>query len=274
MGHSVWAERYDRELKDVFEVQDDIARSITQALRITLSPQEEQVIARKPTENLQAYDLYLRGRNYTRREKSGIRDADVRTRDQAGPGLRAGARGDRQRLRSMYEWHGREPRWIERGLAACERALALEQELPEALVARARIRYVLRNYDDAIRDVQAALRKKSDCDGAYNVLGRALFNADRIEEAAELVERAIEANGNDYNMYIPFTNTLEKLEKKASLVRSAAAGSSRSGAPTRRGAGRCARPHSSGGRSGASEPGRRRRAGTGEGRRAAAKLFQ
>src|SRR5437667_294608 len=67
-GHTVWADRYDREMKDVFEVQDDIARSITQALRISLSPQEEKTIARKPTENLQAYDYLLRGRSYTRRE--------------------------------------------------------------------------------------------------------------------------------------------------------------------------------------------------------------
>jgi hypothetical protein len=67
-GHSVWAERYDREMKDVFEVQEDIARCIAQALRISLSPQEEQTITRKPTENLQAYDFFLRGRNYTRRQ--------------------------------------------------------------------------------------------------------------------------------------------------------------------------------------------------------------
>jgi TolB-like protein len=63
-GHSIWAERYDRELKDVFEVQDEIARSISQALRIKLSPQEEKAIARKQTENAQAYDYYLRGRQF------------------------------------------------------------------------------------------------------------------------------------------------------------------------------------------------------------------
>ncbi|HTK95825.1 MAG TPA: serine/threonine-protein kinase, partial [Terriglobales bacterium] len=65
--HSVWAERYDRQLQDVFAIQDEIARSIAQALRITLSPHEEKTIARKPTENAQAYDFYLRGRSYTRR---------------------------------------------------------------------------------------------------------------------------------------------------------------------------------------------------------------
>ena len=66
--HSVWAERYDRQLEDVFAIQDEIARSIAQALRITLTPQEEKVIGLKPTENTQAYDFYLRGRSYTRRE--------------------------------------------------------------------------------------------------------------------------------------------------------------------------------------------------------------
>ncbi len=54
-------------MSDVFEVQDEIARKIAEALRITLSPQEQEALAAKPTENLQAYDLYLRGRSYARR---------------------------------------------------------------------------------------------------------------------------------------------------------------------------------------------------------------
>src|SRR6516225_3135825 len=64
----MWSERYDREMKDVFEVQDEIARKIAEALRVTLSPQELEDLASKPTENLQAYDLYLRGKRYARRQ--------------------------------------------------------------------------------------------------------------------------------------------------------------------------------------------------------------
>jgi non-specific serine/threonine protein kinase len=67
-GHTLWAQRYDREMADVFEVQGEIARSIAQAFRINLSPQEEKKIARKPTENSLAYDYFLRGRNYSRRK--------------------------------------------------------------------------------------------------------------------------------------------------------------------------------------------------------------
>ena len=63
----LWSERFDREMKDVFEVQDDMARRIAEALRVTLSPEEIEALAVKPTENLQAYDLYLRGKSYARR---------------------------------------------------------------------------------------------------------------------------------------------------------------------------------------------------------------
>ena len=63
----LWSERYDREMKDVFEVQDEIARKIAEALRIKLTPQDQEALAAKPTENLQAYDHYLRGRGYARR---------------------------------------------------------------------------------------------------------------------------------------------------------------------------------------------------------------
>ena len=67
--HSVWAERYDRQMEDVFAVQEEISLSIAKALEITLSPQEEKVIARKPTDNPQAYDFFLRGRNYLRQRQ-------------------------------------------------------------------------------------------------------------------------------------------------------------------------------------------------------------
>jgi TolB-like protein len=63
----LWSERYDREMEDVFAVQDEIASKIAAALRITLSPQEQEALKAKPTENLHAYDLYLRGRNFARR---------------------------------------------------------------------------------------------------------------------------------------------------------------------------------------------------------------
>ena len=212
--HSVWAERYDRQLEDVFAIQEEIARSIAQALRITLTPQEEKTIARKPTENPQAYDFYLRGRNYTRRENY---DYGLQMFEQAielDPNFALAHGGIAHLCGLIYEVREQSQKWIERGLAACDRATALAPDLPEILVARSRMSYAQKKYEESAMFAQRAIERKSDCDGAWNILGRAYFASGRFEEAAALTERALEANGDDYNTYIPYHQAQERLGHK------------------------------------------------------------
>src|ERR1700677_2091477 len=212
--HSVWAERYDRQLEDVFAIQEEIARSIAQALRITLTPQEEKTIARKPTENPQAYDFYLRGRNYPRRENY---DYGLQMFEQAielDPNFALAHGGIAHLCGLIYEVREQSQKWIERGLAACDRATALAPDLPEILVARSRISYAQKKYEESARFAQRAIERKSDCDGAWNILGRAYFASGKFEEAAALTERALAANGDDYNTYIPYHQAQERLGHK------------------------------------------------------------
>ena len=212
--HSVWAERYDRQLEDVFAIQEEIARSIAQALRITLTPQEEKTIAHKPTENPQAYDFYLRGRSYTRRENM---DYALQMFEQAihlDPNFALAHAGIAHLCGLIYEIREQNPVWIERGLAACDRAMALAPDLPEVLVARARIFYAQKKYEEAALLARRAIERKHDCEGSWNILGRAYFASGRYEEAAALTERALEANGDDYNTYIPYYGALERLGRK------------------------------------------------------------
>ena len=61
-GYHLWSERYDRQLEDVFEIQDQIAENIVPALRVVLGEGEKRAIEKTPTENVQAYEYYLRGR--------------------------------------------------------------------------------------------------------------------------------------------------------------------------------------------------------------------
>jgi len=173
--HSVWAERYDRLLEDVFAIQEEIARSIAQALRITLTPQEEKTIARKPTENPQAYDFYLRGRSYTRR---GNLDYGLQMFEQAiqlDPNFALAHGGIAQLCGRIYETREQNPKWIERALAACDRATALAPDLPEVLIAHARICYAQKKYEEAALLAQRAIERKPDCEGSWNLLGRAYF---------------------------------------------------------------------------------------------------
>ena len=217
--HSVWGERYDRQLEDVFAIQEEIARSIAQALRITLTPQEEKTIARKPTENPQAYDFYLRGRSYTRRENIEYALQMFEQAIQLDPNFAQAHAGIADLCGLNYEIREQNQKWIDRGLAACDRATALAPDLPEVLVAHARLFYAQRKYPEAALMAQRASERKPDCDGLWNILGRAYFASGKFEEAAALAERAMECNGDDYNTYIPYDQSLERLGRKKEAER-------------------------------------------------------
>jgi TolB-like protein/Flp pilus assembly protein TadD len=212
--HSVWAERYDRQLEDVFAIQDEIARSIAQALRITLTPQEEKIISQKPTENTQAYDFYLRGRSYTRRENMDYALQMFEQAIQLDKNFALAHAGIAYLCGLTFELREQKQEWITRGLAACDRAMALAPDLPEVMVARSRLFYSQKKYDESEMMARRAIERKPDCDGSWNVLGRALLSQSKFEEAAALTERAIEANGDDYNTYVPYGVCLERLGRK------------------------------------------------------------
>jgi len=204
-------------MKDVFEVQDEIARSIAEALRVTLSPQEQAALAVKPTDNLQAYDLYLRGKSYARRVTRQDVEFALQMFESAvamDPGFALAHAAIANACAQAYYRSQRTAAWIERAKAASERASALGGDVPEIRVAEAWILYAEDKLDEAIRRVRAAIERRPDCEGAYYLLGRALFASGRYQEAAEMAEAAMAAAGEDYNVYIPIYNALTALGNK------------------------------------------------------------
>jgi serine/threonine protein kinase/Tfp pilus assembly protein PilF len=216
----LWSERYDRELKDVFEVQDEIARKIAEALRITLSPQEQEALAAKPTENLQAYDLFLRGKSYARRLTRHDAEFALQMFESAvaqDPAFALAHAAIANVCASYYYLYDRERAWIDRAQAACERAVALQPHLPEVQVAQGWIHYASDRIDASIQCAQRAIEQRSDCEGAYYLLLRALFSGGRYQDVAEIAEKAMEEGGTDYNVYVPILNVLSVLGKEEAL---------------------------------------------------------
>jgi TolB-like protein/cytochrome c-type biogenesis protein CcmH/NrfG len=216
----LWSERYDREMKDVFEVQDEIAEKIAAALRITLSPQEQQALSAKPTEDLQAYDLYLRGRNYARRvgrqdllfalqmyENAVALDPDF-----------ALAHAGLANVCAEYYYHfERQQEWINRAIAATQKASAKGHDAPEIQCAEAWVMFADGRYGEAVDKIRRALSRNPDHDGGYYVLGRALFAAGRYQEVVDIMEEALAHSGENYNITVPIHNALGALGKTDAL---------------------------------------------------------
>ena len=218
--HPVWSERYDREMKDVFEVQDEIARKIAEALRIKLTPQEQEALAARPTESLQAYDHYLRGRSYARRLTRQDLEFALQMFNDAvkqDPGFALAHAAIANVCAQCYWLYEREPTWIERARTASEKAVALRPDLPEVMVAQAWLLYSRGENLDAAHLVRSVITRKRDCEGAYYLLLRCLFASGQYQEVAALAEEAIEASGADYNVYAPVLNALGALAKKEAL---------------------------------------------------------
>ncbi|MCL4819981.1 MAG: protein kinase [Vicinamibacteria bacterium] len=212
----LWSERYDRELADVFEVQDEIARKIAGALRITLSPQEQEALAAKPTDNLQAYDFYLKGKAYARRlTRQDLEFALQMYASAVGhdPNF-ALAYAATANVCAQYQGaFGSDLKLLERAREAAAKAIALRPDLPEAQVAQAWILYAQGDRPDEVVATARQVLARHQTEGAHYLLLRALFTAGRYPEVVEIAEEAIEANPSDYNVYVPIGNALKALGK-------------------------------------------------------------
>jgi non-specific serine/threonine protein kinase len=213
----VWSERFDREMKDVFEVQDEMARKIAEALRVTLSPEELEALAIKPTENLQAYDLYLRGKRYARRQTRQDLEFALQMFENAvsiDASFALAYAACANACAMFYCNYSRDQVWVERAREASGKAVALRWDLPEVQVSQAWVLYAAELHDEAVRMVKKAIERKRDCEGAYYLLCRALFAAGRYQEIVDVAETAIEASGEDYNVYVPIGNAFSAMGKE------------------------------------------------------------
>jgi serine/threonine protein kinase/cytochrome c-type biogenesis protein CcmH/NrfG len=216
----LWSERYDREMKDVFEVQDEIAQKIAAALRITLSPQEQQALSAKPTEDLQAYDLYLRGRNYARQVGRQDLQFALQMYENAvalDPEFALAHAGLANVCAQYYYHFERQQHWIDRAIAATQKASAKGHDAPEIKLAEAWVLFAEGRYLEAADKMRTALSRNPDIDGGYYLLGRALFSAGRYQEVVDIMEEAMAHAGENYNTIVPIHNSLGALGKKDAL---------------------------------------------------------
>jgi adenylate cyclase len=197
----VWAERYDRDLNDIFALQDEISHAIVDALKVKLLPEEKKAIERHGTDNVDAYNLYLLARqSYTtgfegdgRRNEAIIRlcrrAVEIDTNYAEAWALIAMAE---MLLRSSFGRGG------DGGLAAAERALELNANLAEAHAVKARIFSEEKRDDEASREIETALRLDPESHQVNKLAGLLRFRQQRLDEAIRYFDKAVALEEDDF----------------------------------------------------------------------------
>jgi serine/threonine protein kinase/Flp pilus assembly protein TadD len=200
-GHSVWAERFDRQMEDVFAIQDEIAQSIASALKVVLTESEKKEIAKTPTADVKAYDYYLRGRQFfyqfRRRGYDFARQLFTRAIE-IDPGYARAYAGVSDCYSYLYMyWDASEANLLAADDAS-RKALLLDPALAEAHVSRGLAISLSKRYDEAELEFQTAMRLDPHLFEAYYFYARACFQQGKLEEAANLFEKASQVKPEDY----------------------------------------------------------------------------
>src|SRR5437762_3459956 len=199
-GH-VCAERYDRDLNDIFALQDEISRAIVDALKVKLLPEEKKAIERRGTDNVDAYNLYLMARESyaTGFEGDGRRNETIirlcRRAVEIDPNY-----AEAWALIAMAEMLLRSTsgRGVDGGLAAAERALELNADLAEAHAVKARIFSEEKRHDVASREIEAALRLDPESHQVNKCAALLRFRQQRLEESVRYFEKAVALEDGDF----------------------------------------------------------------------------
>ena len=193
--HHLWAERYDREWKDIFALQDEIRMQIILALKVTLTPEERERFRRAPTDNLEAYDLYLRGlAAYGRFTQDG--NAQARQLFERAIALDPEYAvaytylGWTHWIDGNWDWSPR-PQAEERALAAAQRAVALNDSLAGAHVLLGLVYLYKAQYEEATTEMERAIALDPNSAEAYVPLAAPLDFGKQPEVARESVEEAL-----------------------------------------------------------------------------------
>jgi len=198
----VWAERYDRDLNDIFAIQDEISHAIVDALKVKLLPEEKKAIEQHGTENVDAYNLFLMARQtYTTGSEGDPRRLDAiirmcRRAVEIDPNY-----ADAWALIALAEvnlrWRvGRQGG--DGGLAAAERALELNPNLADAHAIKARILSEENRNDEASREIEIALRLDPESYQANRCAALLRFRQKRIKEATTYWEKALTLDEGDF----------------------------------------------------------------------------
>ena len=223
----VWADRYDRDLTDIFAIQDEITHAIVEQLRVKLLPQEKKSIQQTPTDNVEAYTFYLKGRQFIERRSKAYyhlaREMFAKAVELDPFYARAYAGIADCDSFLLLHYHV-ENVAIDDILATSAKALALDSGLAEAHASRGLALSVEKRYDEAKAEFEQAIALDPNSYEGHYFYGRACFTQGKLEQAATLFEHVAEIKPDDYQSLILSIQIYRSLGRDADIKSAARRG--------------------------------------------------
>ena len=201
----IWAESYDREMKDIFNIQSEVAQKIAKALQKKLSPEEKLQIETKPTENIEAYALYLKGRElYNQYEKTknetAIEYFKKAIKLDSSFALAYAGLADAYVQKNSKFWQTKE--WVDSAKIMAERSLQLNPDLAEGYKALGLVYDTNKDYDNALYNYNRAIEINPNYAPAIANSADVYYAVGRIDEAIRHTEKSIKIAPDNLISYV------------------------------------------------------------------------
>jgi TolB-like protein/Tfp pilus assembly protein PilF len=202
-GYQLWSERYDREMEDVFEIQDDISQAIVKALRVILSEGEKKQIERPRAANVEAYDFYLRGRQHFHQlRRASLEQARLMFNKaiEIDPNYALAHAGVADCYSLIYTYFDAREFNLRQADVASSRALELQPDLAEAHLARGLAISMGKRFEEAEGEFEKAIALGPQVFEAFYWYGQAKLSQGKYAEAVKLFNRAAALRPEDYQV--------------------------------------------------------------------------
>ena len=216
-NRQIWGNTYKGKLDDIFDIQEQVASQIVEALKLKLSFSEKVSLTKRQTVNAQAYDLYLRGQDYLYRLTKRSVEYAIQLFEKAielDPRYAAAYAACSSAYGQMYQWFSRAEQHRDKAQELSFKALMYDSNLPEAYAAMGLSYFIWGKFDEASASSRKAIELDPDDFIAFWTLGRIHFTNGELEQALAPFRRVIELKPGFYAAYADLAQTCAGLGRK------------------------------------------------------------
>ena len=217
-GYHLWAERFDRLVEDIFDLQNEVSQKIVDALKVSLTESERELLTQKPTDDLRAYDFYMRGRELLYLKGRRNTESAITMFESAvelDPDFASAYAGLAEAYSSMYEWYDGASTWLSKAIEMNQKALALEPTSLDAKFGIATVYFNQRRFSEAQRAIEELLKENADYYPGHLRLGIIAERSNDLEAARKHYRRAAELKPYDEDAWLFLAGAYRKLGNAA-----------------------------------------------------------